>query len=144
MTTYTDVTADDQETLAFLCAHAIGNVNLYHLPVKMWVAKDETGIVALLMLKTVPYLSLDLIVAHPETRPFMRILRLWQTAEKWLKAQNVPMVATSVFNTLQHYQSLLRRMGWVKIGEELDDNGTAVETIYGKTFQPEATERLSA
>jgi hypothetical protein len=109
----------------------------------MWVAKDETGIVALLMLKTVPYLSLDMIVAHPDSRPFMRIIKLWRMAEAWLKAQKVPMVAVSVFNTLQHYQSILRRMGFEKIGEEADDDGNAIETIYGKTFI-EATERLSA
>ena len=136
MTTYTEVGPDDRETLAFLCEHAIGNVNLYHLPVKMWVAKDSTGIVALLMLNTIPYLSLDLITAHPETRPFMRIIKLWRMAESWLKAQNAPMVAVSIHNTLQHYQMLLRRLGFVKIGEESDKDGNVVETIYGKTLKP--------
>lgn len=131
MTTYTEVIAADRDVAAFIASH-LDSVNILKLPLKMWVARQDNAIVAVMMLKVDPYPSLDLILANPKSRPFMRVLRLWQMAEKWLREHGVPIICASIHNSLQHYQSLVRRFGFEQIGEEVDTAGNAVETVYAR------------
>lgn len=133
--TYTEVSADDRDVALFITQH-LDSVNLYKLPVKMWAAREGDTIIAVMMLKTDPYPSLDLIVANPKSRPFMRIFKLLRVAEAWLRAQHVPMIALSIKTTRVHFQSLVRRLGYKEIGTELDEHGTVVETIFGRALEP--------
>lgn len=142
-TTYTAVTANEADVAAFLAYH-LDTINIWSLPAKLWAARQDGMLVAVLMLKTRPYLSLDLVVANPATRPFMRIMKLYLLAETWLRANNVPMVSVSILNTNAHFQSLARRLGYQKIGEESDANGNVVETIYGKPLTAPASLALHA
>jgi hypothetical protein len=140
MTEYAEVTGEDRDVAAFVAAHS-QDINLFRLPVKMWVAReddDETAckeIVAVLMLSTYPYLCLDLIVRKPETRPFMRIMRLWLMAEDWLKFIGAPAVAVSILDTNPYYQCIIRRLGFEPSGVEYDANGNAVETVFVKQLR---------
>jgi hypothetical protein len=130
-TVYAEVTPTDTDVAVFLCDH-LADINVWNLPVKMWVARQDGAIVALMMLHSRPAVYLDLILAHPEQRPFMRILRLWQMAQRWLDALGVPLVCVTIRNELVHYQSLVRRVGFEPVGVQCDANGTEVETIYGR------------
>jgi len=132
-TDYAEVTDTDTDVATFITQH-LDSVNLYHLPIKMWVARHDGTIIALLMLKTDPYVSIDLIVADPDSRPFMRILRLWQIAEVWLIEHNVPIVATSIHNSRAHFQDLVKRAGFEVVGSEADNDGKIVETIFAKAL----------
>jgi len=133
LTKYTEVTPDDSDVFAFLCLH-VGSINLLHLPIKMWVARQDDKIIALLMLKTVPYTSLDLIVADPTARPFMRIIKLWRIAEAWLKSHNVPIICISIRDDSAHFQSLIRRLGFTVIAAYGKQDDCADETIFAKRF----------
>jgi hypothetical protein len=135
--TYSEVTASDRDVALFLAAspHA---VNFYALPVKAWVARENGRMVAILMLKTQPYLSLDLVRVDEASRPFMRILKLYRMAEAWLKERKVPIVAVAIRDDSRHFQSLVRRFGFVPIGASQDDDGNQVETIFGKVLRDAA------
>lgn len=134
-TAYAEVLGTDTDVAAFVAAHPY-DLNLYRLPVKMWVARQggSHNIVAVLMLKVDPYVSVDLIVAEPKTRPFMRIVKLWRMAEAWLKERNVPICCVSIHNSQVHFQSLVRRLGFEKIGDEENIYGQPVETIFAKSL----------
>jgi hypothetical protein len=130
-TVYADVTRDDVDVAAFVAAHP-HTINLRALPVKMWVARQGGAIVAVLMLSTVPYVCLDLILADPASRPFFRIINLWFMAEDWLKSRRVPIICIAIHNSLAHYQSLVRRFGFEKVGVEPNGLDEPVETVFAK------------
>lgn len=133
-TRYAEVGGEDHDVAAFVAAHPL-SINLRALPVKMWVAREGTTIVAVLMLNTHPYICLDLVLADPTARPFMRILRLWIMAEDWLKQQGVPIVCVTIHNSLMHYQSIIRRLGFEQVGVEPNGLDPPVETIFAKRFR---------
>ena len=58
-------------------------------------------------------------------------------AFEWFKSIGMPMVCAPVFNHLHHFQSLLRRLGFRKIGIEHTPDGIPTETIYGYFFTEE-------
>lgn len=131
-TTYTEA-AGERDVAAFLAARA-NQLNLWKLPLKVWVARQGDEIVAALTLNSLDYLSISLIVGDPTQRPFMRIVKLWRMADRWLREHGVPVVCAPVRNTDPHFQSLLRRLGFVKVGVETDADGNEVETIYAKSY----------
>jgi hypothetical protein len=139
-TEYSEVTPMDRDVAAFVAARPWA-LNLWKLPVKMWVARENNEetkcneIVAVLMLNTHPYLALDLVAANPAARPFMRIMRLWLMAEDWLKMIGAPIVCVTINDTNAHYQSIIRRLGFEKSGIETDKNGNQVETIFTKQLR---------
>lgn len=142
-TTYSDVTAMDTDVAAFIVEHRYA-INLLAMPLKMWVARQGGRVVGVLLLNPTPYLALDLVLADRTQRPFMRIIKLWRLAERWLVANNVPIVCVSIHDQQAHFQSLVRRLGFVEVGEEPNLYGERVETIFAKTFpvtayQPELT-----
>ena len=133
MTEYAEAGASDVD-IALYIAKNPQCVNVLCLPVKIWAARQNNELVALLLLKTVPYISLDLYIVRPETRPFMRMFKLLRTAETWLQHCNVPMVCIAIHNSNRHFQALVRRLGYTEIGNELDENGIENTTIYAKYF----------
>jgi hypothetical protein len=133
MTTYTEATVDDRDVAAFLAAHPY-DLNLFELPCKLWVARDGATIVAVLMLKTTPYVALDLIRNEAISRPFMRVWKLWKVAEAWLRANKVPIICASIPDHLTHYQSLVARAGFEIIGVHPNSEGIPVETIFAKAL----------
>ena len=140
--TYSEVSAEDRDVAAFMVAH-LNDMSIWRLPVCMWVARDGEGnIVAVLALNCVTYPTLDLTLADPSARPFMRILKLWHMAEAWLQARGVPLIACSIRDSQAHFQSLVRRYGFVKIGVEKDHDGNQVETIFGKQLITDAAAPL--
>ncbi len=130
-TVYSAVSGADVDVAAFMAAR-VNDMNVWKLPLQMWVARDASGIVAVLALNCIDFPTLDLTLADPTTRPFMRILKLWHLAEAWLVERGVPLIACSIRDSQAHFQSLVRRYGFVKIGVEYDDDGNQVETILGK------------
>ena len=135
MTTYGEVGAADRDVAAFL-ASQLHVLNIWSLPKMAWVARDEGAIVAVLVLTNVDYPTLHLFLANPATRPFMRIMKLWAMAKAWLRSHDIPAVCAPVYAHLRHYQSLLRRAGWRRCGEESDANGNVLEVLYAYTFGP--------
>lgn len=131
-TTYSEA-AGERDVAAFLAARA-DQLNLWKLPIKVWVARQGGAIVAALTLNAGDYLSVTLISADPAQRAFMRFARLWKLASTWLAANAVPIVCAPVRNTDRHFQSILRRLGFTKVGVEKSDAGEEVETIYAKSF----------
>lgn len=134
MTSYAEVTAADRDVAAFL-ATQLHVLNIWRLPRAAWVARQDGAIVAVLVLTNVDYPAIHLLLPPGSARPFMRIVKLWRLAKAWLASHNVPVVAAPVYVQLRHFQSLLRRLGFVKAGEESDENGTVLEVIYAYTFK---------
>jgi hypothetical protein len=130
-TTYHEVEPTDRSVVAFLCAQ-LGRLDVYNLPKKAWVARRDEDIIAVLTFRPSPVPSIDLFVADPLARPFMRIMKLWRVARQWLDAHNVPLVCASVKNCDVHWQELLQRIGFEPVGEEFNADGEAVETIFGR------------
>jgi hypothetical protein len=139
-TEYSEVTPKDRDVAAFVAARP-WELNLWKLPAKMWVARENNEntkcneIIAVLMLNTHPYLAIDLIVANKPARPFMRIMRLYLMAEDWLKMINAPIVCIAIRDTDAHFQSIVRRLGFVKEGIEVDKNGNQIETVFAKRLR---------
>lgn len=136
MTTYDEVTAAMPDVAVFL-AKNIHAINIWRLPLKAWVARQDGEIVAVLTFTNVVYPALHFILAEPKSRPFMRLLKLWLMAREWFLANSFPMIAAPVFNYLHHYRHMMERFGFTKIGEESDMDGNIVETIYGYDFTKE-------
>lgn len=132
-TTYCEVGNDDMDAAAFIAAHPY-ELNLFNLPVKAWVAREDGNIVAVLMLRKPAHL--DAIVADPDARPFMRLLKLYRIAEAWLKAAGVPIICVEINDTRRHFQSLMKRIGFEKIGANDNVFGVPVETVFAKTLIP--------
>jgi len=133
VTTYTEVGPDDRDVALFLVNH-LQRINIWRLPLKAWVARQDGEIVVVLTFENVTYPAIHIITNDKFPRPFMRVIKLWRIAEAWFRAAGMPMVAAPVFNHLYHFQSLLRRFGFTKIGEEYED-GHPVETVYGYNFK---------
>ena len=129
MTTYAEVGPDDRDVALFL-VHNLHRINIWRLPLKAWVARRDETILAVLTFDHVTYPAIHVITA-PDTRPFVAILKLWYMAKDWFEAIGMPLICAPVFTTLHHFQSLLRRLGFVEIGEETNAAGKKVETIYG-------------
>ena len=132
-TTYHEVTADDRDVAAFIASRPL-SINLLALPAKMWVARYGPRIVAVMMLNTAPYLSIDVEQADRSTRSFVRLYKLYQMVEAWLRIHEIPAVCITITNTDAHFQSIIRRLGYVKAGVEVDDNGNEIETVFMKTL----------
>lgn len=132
-TTYHEVTADDRDVAAFIASRPL-SINLLSLPAKMWVARYGPRIVAVMMLNTTPYLSIDVEQADRSTRSFVRLYKLYRLVETWLRIHEIPAVCITVTNTDAHFQSIVRRLGYVKAGVEVDDNGNEIETVFMKNF----------
>lgn len=139
MTTYAEVTADDRDVAVYLAAQ-LHVLNIWRLPRAAWVARDNDEIIAVLVLTNVDYPALHLFLPHPETRPFIRILRLWELAKTWLRAHAIPVVAAPVFAHLRHFQSLLRRVGFRLVGQETDAAGNVIEVVYAYTLKGTSNE----
>ena len=133
MTEYAEAGASDVD-IALYIANNPQCVNVLCLPVKIWAARQNSELVALLLLKTAPYISLDLFVVRPETHPFMRMFKLLHKAEEWLQNHAVPMVCIAIHNSNRHFQALVRRLGYAECGNEIDENGIENTTIYAKYF----------
>jgi hypothetical protein len=136
-TEYFEARAADTDVAIFVASH-VDQINIWALPHKIWAAREDGKIVALLTLSTFPYVAIDLIVGDPSTRPFMRILRLWRVAEQWLSEHKVPVVCAPIKEHMLHFQSLVRRLGFIPGGEEIDEDGTVLETIFMKKITPSA------
>lgn len=128
MTTYSEVGAE--KDVAVFLARQLHVLNIWSLPKMAWVAREDGAIVAVLVLTCVEFPTLHLFLAEPAARPFMRIMKLWGLAKTWLRAHDIPAVCAPVYTHLRHYQSLLRRAGWYRCGEESDENGNVLEVIY--------------
>lgn len=139
MTTYNEVTGADTDVAVFL-AHRLDIINIWRLPLKAWVARQDGEIVAVLAFTNVDYPAIHFMVANPATRPFMRLIKLWLMAYEWCKSIKLPLVCAPVYNHLRHFQSIIRRLGFRKIGEERDANNQVVEVIYGYHFNEEQNE----
>jgi hypothetical protein len=137
-TEYFEVRPQDTDVGAFLASH-VNQINIWALPSKIWAAREDGKIVALLTLTTFPYVAIDLIIGDPASRPFMRILRLWRVAEQWLSEQRVPAVCAPIKEYMLHFQTLVKRLGFVPGGEELDEDGNVIETIFIKKITPSDT-----
>jgi hypothetical protein len=136
-TEYSEVTPKDRDVAAFVAARP-WELNLWKLPAKLWVARENNEethcneIIAVLMLNTHPYLAIDLIVADKVKRPFMRIMRLYLMAEDWLKMIGAKIVCIAIRDTDVHFQSLIKRLGYEKAGVESDNDGNQIETVFAK------------
>lgn len=134
MTTYSEVGPDDTEVAAFL-ASQLHILNIWRLPLKAFVAKQDGKPIAVMAITCVQYPAIHLLVVDPATRPFMRITKLWYLARDWMRSINMPMICAPVFAHLHHFQFLVRKLGFEKIGEEMDENGNTVENIYAYYFK---------
>jgi hypothetical protein len=137
VTTYAEVGPEDHDVAVFLVQH-LQFINIWRLPLKAWVAREDGRIVAVMTFDNITYPAIHVIVADPDSRPFMRIAKLWLMAYQWFKDIQVPLICAPVFNHLHHFQSLVRRLGFRKIGVETNDAGVEVETIYGYFFNEES------
>lgn len=133
MTTYAEVGPDDRDVALFLVYH-LNRINIWRLPLKAWVARRNGEILAVLTFDNITYPAIHIIL-QPRTRPIVAILKLWYLARDWFTAIGMPMVCAPVFTYLHHFQSLLRRVGFVKVGEERDKNNRVCEIIYGYYFK---------
>lgn len=134
MTSYSEVGAEDRDVAIFL-ATQLQTINVWRLPLKTWVARQEGKIIAALVLTCVDYPAVHLLIADPTSRPFMRAAKLWKLAALWMRSIDMPMVCAPIFATLHHFQSLARKLGFVHIGDSFDDNGNPIETIYAYYFK---------
>lgn len=129
MTTYAEVTEADRDVALFL-VNNINRINIWRLPLKAWVARRDEKITAVLTFDNITYPSIHVIVAPDAGRPFVALLKLWYMALEWFASIDMPMICAPVFIHLHHFQSLLRRLGFVKVGEERDDDNRVTEIIY--------------
>jgi hypothetical protein len=139
VTTYSEVTADDKDVAIYL-ATRIDVVNIWRLPLKAWVARQDGKIVAVMIFDNVTYPAIHILVPDPNSRPFMRIVKLWLIAYKYFKSIKMPIICAPVPTHLHHFKSLVRRLGFREVGEERDDNNVVVEIIYGYHFNEEQNE----
>lgn len=128
MTEYAEV-GSDRDVAVFL-AQQLHVINIWKLPLAAWVAREDGKIVAILALTNVDYPAIHLFKASPNARVFMRIFKLWEMAKGWMIARNFPVVAAPVAPHLYHFQSILRKLGFEKVGVEKDTVGNVVEVIY--------------
>lgn len=132
MTTYAEAGAE--KDVAVFLAQQLHVLNIWSLPKAAWVAREDGEIVAVLVLTCVEYPALHVFLARADARPFMRIMKLWRLAQAWLRANDVPAIFAPVYAHLRHFQSLMRRLGWKRCGEESDANGNVLEVIYAYRF----------
>lgn len=137
MTTYSEVGPTDSDVALFL-ATQLQVINIWSLPLKAWVARQDGEIVVVLIFTNVQYPAIHFCKRDPDSRPFMRLIKLWLMAYEYFKSIKLPIVCAPVFVHLHHYQSILRRLGFTKAGEEKNPDGSVAEVIYGYDFTTES------
>jgi hypothetical protein len=134
MTTYTEVGPDDHDVALFL-VHHLNRINIWRLPLKAWVARQDDEIVAVLTFENVTYPAIHFILNEKFPRPFVRVMKLWLMAYGWFEEIGIPLVCAPVFDHLRHFQALIRKLGFRRVGVETTTTGAVVETIYAYHFK---------
>lgn len=83
----------------------------------LWVCENDGVPEVALLVYTEPHVLVSIIVDKPETRPFVAILRLAQTFERWARDAGLPAYCVVISSADDWHSRIVERRGAVKIGE---------------------------